>query len=739
MAVEPSVEPQRERAARRARELADALKKARDQAPKDPKSEPPKAAADWHLIAPMPLDASPPFDVAGPIDFKAVIEGKKQEKLTWKPVTSEQGGFINLARIFSNQNDPQSAFGVAELVSPRQGRGQLMIGSDDTAVIWFNGKEVFRFNGDRGFMADSNRVDVDVLEGPNRVVVRCGNRNGEWSFAVALRPPSGSEQDPGVQLARDLRRQLPALKADAQAAAERLERTLQGRPTADALAGELAAEAKELNASMDRPNADRAEALEEQRRLAAALRDLEVPDAKALQAEAVRAADRAAKALAEPGKPETREAVAEANRAVDALARRLQDTLPAAEHAAALARAQKGLDAADAPRDAAGIAQAEREIADQAARIPDAKAAADQAARAAELAEQAARGEPRPPGADAAKTARTETAAALEAQAARNDLPAQKPVPANPPPTRPELAPAPADPDLPLVAEDAAEARELARRERKIRERLQAVLGERIAPQDRLRDEAADLGRKLAELRDQSREISPRSQGPAQAAADTLIHHAPPAQRQASEQLGRGRAPDARESQRRAAESLERAAQHAEDLANALKADRPADAHAGEGPGQGQGENPAESGLADARAAQREAARQLAAAQGNGPDAQGASASMKQAAEGLRAAAQSSNPGPPSPDALAGQAGETKPGTAADPNGAPAGRAEPDLGALQAAVRSQTGRAWGELPGHLRSEILQMSKGRYRDDYSRLIRLYFREIAADSPGPRKKP
>ena len=55
---------------------------------------------------------------------------------------------------------------------------------------------------------------------------------------------------------------------------------------------------------------------------------------------------------------------------------------------------------------------------------------------------------------------------------------------------------------------------------------------------------------------------------------------------------------------------------------------------------------------------------------------------------------------------------------------------DPDLGGLKAAVRAKTGRAWGELPGHLRTELLQMSQGRYRDEYARLIQLYFREIAA---------
>ena len=59
-----------------------------------------------------------------------------------------------------------------------------------------------------------------------------------------------------------------------------------------------------------------------------------------------------------------------------------------------------------------------------------------------------------------------------------------------------------------------------------------------------------------------------------------------------------------------------------------------------------------------------------------------------------------------------------------------------DLSELKATIARQTGRAWGELPGHLRTEILQMAQGRYRDDYARIIQLYFREIATGAERPK---
>jgi hypothetical protein len=121
----------------------------------------------------------------------------------------------------------------------------------------------------------------------------------------------------------------------------------------------------------------------------------------------------------------------------------------------------------------------------------------------------------------------------------------------------------------------------------------------------------------------------------------------------------------------------------------------------------------------------------------------GAQQSMQQAAQSLQQAAQS----------LANQGQQQgQPGQPNQPNtngrtGA-SGAGEPDLTAFGLDRTKFAGKTWGELPGELRTKIVQDMKAKYGDDYARMIKLYFEQIAStyrpaappppDASEPRRK-
>ena len=741
--VEPRDRPQRDRAAARASRLADRMQLVKDQAPPRRPDGKPTPPARWHVVGPFPTaNAKVPFDPSKPPDLGAKVNAPDGKSFDWKPAPPEgDEGRVNLAQIY-NRNDNQSAFAVAEVASPSRRKAQLSIGSDDTLIVWLNGKQVFEHGNSRAFQGGQDKVEVELIEGVNRLAIRCGNGNGDWQFAVNVSPPPPDGFD--VEKARNLRETLASARVDAQAALRRLEQKSQGKLTADDLAATLAKEqkaaAEALTKERSQPPAEDPNPAEQatldRQRLATALRNLPLNDeSPALQLEAVRLAEAAAKPGADPKDAKL------AAEAAEALARRLADTLTPGELAESLARAERALGAPEVKADPALLADRQKAIAAELTHPVGRSAAGDQRPASQDRAEQAVREasaltdrlkKPDPlkpdPSPVALAEARSKAVEALEKVAAEAGARPPQPEPSKEP-NPAEVASVPPDPALGLGPDKASRAADLAVRQRQIRERLQSAMGERVAPQEDLRRQSQALGRDLAELRDRSKEINARAQWQAQAAADLAGEHAPRSMEKGAEQLAQGRLDQAKDSQRQAADLVERAAQAAEDFAAGLRAEGL------EVAGEAASESAKSNGLGEARDSIKEIAKRLgqpSPGQSPGQAGQAAAPKMRQAADSLRSAAQAPSKSPSDPPS--GKPDPDNPNATANA----AGVADADLAALQDLVRKKTGRRWGELPGHLRTEILQLSKGRYRDDYARLIQLYFREIAADA-GKAEKP
>ncbi|HWE39706.1 MAG TPA: hypothetical protein VG406_24365 [Isosphaeraceae bacterium] len=686
-----------------------------DDVPADPKAIARRLSRRQEALNAQVNEALRPFQ--GKAEAPATVEEKAARAAQLKPLADRQEAIARLAAAIEPPEKPGSKKPVAEdaVRDARKGTAQAV---------------------------ETMRNDA----APAREIAAQQNK-----ASAALNRLAGALPDLSARRAA-ARRQLDEARRQSNEAARDLERLLRETGPRPNRPADPARDAEELARRLEPVIKKQDKAAEVLGAMEVEPRDAPQRDRAARRAEALAEALKAARAGDVPSgkKPDLRDALpglqAEAHAALDRLEQKLGGRVPADDLADELAADQHALQARLAHPDAgahsppAAVDQHRIATALRNLDVPDAPLARAEAVR---LAEDAARAlaDPRSqpiPGRDPREAVRAaaEAADALSARLAR-------PGPAIP--SKPEQAQAPDDPELGLSPRQAAEAEQLARRERQLRERLQAVLAERVAPQQDLRRDAVALGREMADLRDRTRPLSDRARGPAQEAAQALGEQAPRAMDQGVDRLAQGQAAAARDAQRQAAAVVERGAQQAEDLADALRAERgPAEATP-----QGQAaaapvDNPHP--LAEARAAMRQAAQQLDPAQAQaqrGNAAQAARQAMQQAARDLRAAAQRGTPAPGQGAAASAIAqGQAAPGPGTpqesdggDPQGTLAGAGAPDLTELKATIARKTGRAWGELPGHLRTEILQMSQGRYRDDYARLIQLYFREIAAGAEKP----
>ncbi len=422
----------------------------------------------------------------------------------------------------------------------------------------------------------------------------------------------------------------------------------------------------------------------------------------------------------------TRQAKEEQKRAAEELSRRAEE----------LARRQQGLQKEVAGQlreqqeDMAEIAQQQQELAKKAAEMtldiareqgtnsPATKKAAELARHAAQAAEKTQQGQLDQAQQAAQQAASSAQQAAGEVEKANSD--------------KQQLAEG-------LAKEQADLAEQMNQAANQPGQRINA----QQSGQEQLAKQAEQLAQQLeqaaAGLQDGEKGESPAAQQTAEQLkqAQERVERAQHAMQQAAEQLQQGQRQDASRQGQQAAEAMQQVAQRAERAAQALQ-------QAVQQPGQSDGRNsPIPNKLAEqiAEATEqfRQARQQLAESNGQ------QSGALQQMAQNLQQAAQAlsdasariptDNPpsaGSPSPGQPGGNpsSGNTssQPGSQGSGDGRDA-RGPISIQELDQKLKRMEARNWGQLPGHIKNEVLQGSKKKSNGDYAKQIKLYFKEIA----------
>jgi hypothetical protein len=273
-------------------------------------------------------------------------------------------------------------------------------------------------------------------------------------------------------------------------------------------------------------------------------------------------------------------------------------------------------------------------------------------------------------------------------------------------------------PEQTLVKKLVSHARRLAKEQRELREATRKLLTQLAkgqtasSEQTRLKENVEKLAQELIEL---SQNAGPESKHASQEAA----HAAQDAQKamaksEAAKQ--EGRTADARQGDAEAAERLELAGTKAQDAAEAMSA-------AAKGGKYETGDAAVGRSLQESEM-KLEAARQALEAQ-----PAKASAAMQQAAQAMKQTAKQ----------MQGRmASAPIPQGNAPAQASSSGVSNPAVAILADHLKAHSGKAWGELPGELRTRIVQDLRARYGDEYGPIIQRYFQHIADTPAGKHKK-
>jgi hypothetical protein len=163
----------------------------------------PGAIKEWLVLAPIQFSTGPRGANAVDTDLiggEALLRPRAGEgtivggvELKWQE-TAQESHVIDFNVILGDQTQLSVAYAVCYIRSDVEQRGlHLLIGSDDEAKAYLNGKQIYTYAAGRGFVADQDAVtDVTLNAGSNVVVFKVVNEFADWKGSLRFTDAQGN-------------------------------------------------------------------------------------------------------------------------------------------------------------------------------------------------------------------------------------------------------------------------------------------------------------------------------------------------------------------------------------------------------------------------------------------------------------------------------------------------------------------------------------------------------------------
>src|SRR5207248_3619119 len=124
-----------------------------------------------------------PFDPAAKFEWSSA---RRQPDVTWRTVRPDAKGYFDLAAFHGTAGINSVSYLYAEVESPADQAAEVLIGTDDGAILTVNGKEVFKDTSTQAATPGRHTVKVPLKKGVNTVMLKIANGNHPHGFYFTL-------------------------------------------------------------------------------------------------------------------------------------------------------------------------------------------------------------------------------------------------------------------------------------------------------------------------------------------------------------------------------------------------------------------------------------------------------------------------------------------------------------------------------------------------------------------------
>jgi putative heme-binding domain-containing protein len=128
--------------------------------------------------------------------FPPAADGRKAPLVGWRTVRPDGKGYFDLAALHGNAGNNSASYMFAEVESPSEQGAEVLLGPDDGARLWVNGKEVFVSRETKAAAPEAHKVAVKLQKGKNAVLLKVANGNNPHGFYFSITSPEETKLAP---------------------------------------------------------------------------------------------------------------------------------------------------------------------------------------------------------------------------------------------------------------------------------------------------------------------------------------------------------------------------------------------------------------------------------------------------------------------------------------------------------------------------------------------------------------
>ncbi|MCE9566133.1 MAG: c-type cytochrome [Planctomycetes bacterium] len=122
----------------------------------------------------------------GEFNPNAVYTWKGVTSVGWKTVRPDGKGYFDLAAYHGDKGNNSASYMYTEVDSPADQAGEVLLGPDDGAKLWINGKEVYTTRETKAAAPETHKVPVKLVKGKNTILLKVANGNNPHGFYFSL-------------------------------------------------------------------------------------------------------------------------------------------------------------------------------------------------------------------------------------------------------------------------------------------------------------------------------------------------------------------------------------------------------------------------------------------------------------------------------------------------------------------------------------------------------------------------